>query len=198
MLTGVVMWVIAASSSLFVGLVVARRLRLRVVPGLVLGVLVSAAGAASLFIATRGRSGSVDIRIAEPLNGAQIEGCRVQVRGSVSPSNVRVGIAVRSETDDKWWIQPYVLPTEGGDTATWSVEVFLGTATEGINENFQLVALASADPVIVDALNFRHLWTRRHLDDLPATGCPENFGTEVLGLPPLPKSTPTIVRRAGR
>jgi hypothetical protein len=170
-------------------------MRLRRVPTLLLALLVAAASAASLVILKITYRGTpVSVTIDAPGANSHIDGCRVKLRGRVSPGDTRLALAVRSERDDGWWIQPYVV----ADSGNWMVEALLGTDTEGIDQNFIIVALASADPLIIDVLTGRHVWPRRDASNAQVLGCPPNYGSKVSALPPVAKSRPTAVRRVRR
>ena len=189
-------WVFLAAGAAWLGLITARGLRVRFPLRIGLALLFAGASiAVLLLVRTQYSSRPVDVRVDDPASGALVEGCRVRVSGTVSPSDARVGVAVRSETDNKWWIQPYVEATAGPEANRWSVEVFLGTTREGVGQNFLVVPLASTDPVFMDVVTGRHLWTSRRSVSVPSSGCPENFGATVPALPQLSKATGLVIRR---
>jgi hypothetical protein len=124
---------------------VARWLRLRRRPAAVFAAVAAsgALGALHLLLARSG-GGIIGVALDTPTFGTRIAADRVLVRGTVSPTDARVMVAVRSEKDLHWWLNPLSEP--GGVDATsgaWSISVPIGTKSEGMNQNFHLVALAS-------------------------------------------------------
>ena len=90
------------------------------------------------------------------------------IEGRVSPPDARVTVVVRSETDIRWWVQP-VVTAERTDALTghWSVRAHIGTPTEGRRQSFELVALASADSRLFDALTGRAFMSGTPQDNIP-------------------------------
>ena len=97
------------------------------------------------------------------------EGHHVQITGTVSPADARVTVAIRSEKDPMWWIHSIVrAKSPGSDTGKWSVTGYLGTPESGINENFHIIAIASADNWLLEILTGRSLKANRPTIHLPS------------------------------
>ncbi len=140
------------------GLVIALSgsIGLRRRPSWVAGLLAFAAIlSASLVLHTGFRPRPVEVRITRPSNGAKAAGYKLRVEGTARPSRVLVTLVVRSESDDRWWVQDVVQPDPA--TGRWAIESYLGTPEQGGGENFYIVALASADGPLTNFLLSRRL-----------------------------------------
>lgn len=123
----------------------------------------------------------VQVSIDVPASGHTVEGYRLRIAGTVHPADAEVAVLVRSEIDDHWWVQPVVRADRTGDgPGRWSVNGYVGTARDGRGENFQLVALASADGRLFNLFTGRYL--RR--------------GYRLGTIPPWPMSDPVVIHRA--
>jgi hypothetical protein len=109
----------------------------------------------------------VSVIVVSPKNNSKIAGTKLHVVGTVSPSDSRVTLIASSETDRFWWIQPFAEVAKDG---SWSSDVYLGTKTEGVNELFQIVALASANSILYDLLTNRYLVTGTKRTTIPNWG----------------------------
>jgi len=98
------------------------------------------------------------VSISSPQTGHMVDGYQVTVSGNVAPKTARVTVVVRSESDLRWWVQE-IVHTENIDNSLgeWSLTAFLGTLDEGLNKNFELIALASNDSVIFNLATGRFL-----------------------------------------
>jgi hypothetical protein len=144
---------LAAGGSTFL---VVRRLRMR--PSMSLLAAVLAAGAClallSLFSA-EAPARKASVTIEHPPNGTRVEGYRLRVEGAVHPASSLVTLLVRSESDDRWWVQDVVHPDP--QSGRWLIDAYVGTSTEGVRQSFTLLALASDDGVAFNLLTARHL-----------------------------------------
>jgi hypothetical protein len=113
--------------------------------------------------------GSAVVSITSPRPSTHVEGYQLQVSGTVRPAHARVTLLVRSERDPRWWVQTVVHPrTIEGTTGLWSIDARVGTATEGIQETFYIVALASSSTYWHDIVSGHDLTTGRRLLAVPA------------------------------
>lgn len=111
----------------------------------------------------------VNVVITSPSTGARLEGYRVQVTGTVFPPDALVTVVIRSETDLKWWVQTIVKPEPIDDNkiGKWTINGYIGTDKAGINKNFYIIALASADNVLFNLLTGRTIAARTSLKNIP-------------------------------
>ncbi len=84
-----------------------------------------------------------------------VEGAWPTIEGSVVPPEARVILLVHWVHDNKWWIQDSV---KRGSLGAWQANINLGTRQKGAREQFQVVALASTNPWIIDVLRGYWLW----------------------------------------
>jgi hypothetical protein len=170
---------IASLLTLVAGWTFARWLRVRRLPAIVFAT--SAATIAAFIVhvglppllTTRGPV----VRILQPHSPATATEMSIQVRGSVTPSDADVIVAVRSQQAQDWYLNKVSALSPGGG---WIVTVNLGEATNGIDEDFNLLALARSKDK-----------TSAAEDKLIAT--PER--SRVVALPEWERSNPVIVRR---
>lgn len=85
------------------------------------------------------------IRIVRPTDHTWV-GRRPLVEGSVLPSRVNVHVLVRPLAMNEWWVQqPVIVDAEG----RWRLPVHVGSATDGILQKYEIVAVAtSASPLV--------------------------------------------------
>lgn len=142
---------------------VARCLRIRRLPSVVLA-LFGACGvlwAGRLVTPLPEIPSDVRVQIVSPQTGITVPSQQIEVAGIVEPRGSKVLVAVRSETADMWSVLS-VGPVLSGDR--WRIMVSLGTSTEGLNENFSIVALARNEN---EGIEERREWTVVALPDLP-------------------------------
>jgi hypothetical protein len=87
------------------------------------------------------------VRIEAPLpvtNGAWLT-----VEGTVSPPDARVYVLVHPNQDRYWWVQQ---EAKNGIQGAWKAEVSLGGPNSGKKTHFQIIAVASSNPAIIDYL----------------------------------------------
>jgi len=88
----------------------------------------------------------VNVAIVEPKDGAQVEGFRSLVKGSVNDANARVSVVVRPLTPTDYWIQePPTMDTNGN----WQINAHLGENNVGVGEKYEIIALATNENFIV-------------------------------------------------
>ena len=103
------------------------------------------------------------VQIVSPQTGITVSSQHIEVVGSVEPREADVLIAVRSERANEWSIRPVGRPFSG---ERWRIVVPLGTAIEGVNENFSIVALAHSGNRPTED---REEWTLAVLPDWPCS-----------------------------
>jgi hypothetical protein len=54
---------------------------------------------------------------------------------------VPLTILVHPVEDDRWWVQPPPAPTKSD--GTWTTRAWFGTETQGIGEDFEILAVAT-------------------------------------------------------
>lgn len=83
---------------------------------------------------------------------------QLTITGTVRPSTARVTAVIRSERDTRWWVQELSSSTGCGDSVgEWSLRACLGTGQEGINEEYEIIALALNDGILFEVLTGRWL-----------------------------------------
>ncbi len=105
------------------------------------------------------------VTVTSPSTGAILQSKNVEVNGNVKPASAIVTIAVRAESDTHWWIQDVVQPDP--ISGKWNIAVTLGTDTAGKGQAFELIALASTESVLSNALAGRYLYKGLRITDLP-------------------------------
>jgi|GEM_PF-2087366 len=114
------------------------------------------------------RTSTVTTIINSPRSGEQVEGYRIQVRGTVTPSSARVILIVRSEKDTRWWMQKSAETTAvNGDIGQWQTDVWLGTPTEGASLNYQIIAVSSADSPVFNLFTGRLIVEEKPYNHIP-------------------------------
>jgi hypothetical protein len=88
----------------------------------------------------------IQIEITDPTNGMEIEGFRHQVQGTVSDPNARVYVLVHPTAWSDIWVQDPPLVDSAGN---WRVNAHIGTAGEGIAQDFEILAIASNENFLV-------------------------------------------------
>lgn len=176
-----IIWLLVALAIGALAAAAARGIRLRWVPSLLVAAVAAGGALAGLYLwASAAKPTPVVVAIVEPKSMEQVEGARLRVSGTVSPSRARVTLLVRSERDLRWWAQSVVTSADaGGGVGSWSIDAHLGTREAGARENFQIVALASADGSLFNLL----------------TGRAVSGNTTLTSVPLWEKSAPVVVRR---
>lgn len=174
-------WLVLGLLPALIWLAWSRSLRVKRAPASAVGIFIMMGVVSSLFIHSHyARPTPVHVTIASPRSGQEILGHRIRVAGTVAPPGARVALVIRSEKDVRWWVQGVVdAEVQQDGTCEWAVDSRLGTGTEGINENFQIIALGSADGTAFNALTGRIVMK----------------GTRNAALPDWWQSSPTVVRR---
>ncbi len=85
---------------------------------------------------------NVQIKIESPQQSSEVS-LESTVRGTVSDPKVRVYVLVHPLKTNQWWVQRSPSPTN--QDGSWRTSCFLGTETEGMNEEFELLALATTE-----------------------------------------------------
>ena len=102
----------------------------------------------------------VRVNITSPKPATEVDGFKITVQGDVLPQWARVYVLVHPSTTDQWWVQdlPQFRRIESEDKpAIWSTTAYLGTEELGATDYYDIIALASSDPVICDILTGRYL-----------------------------------------
>lgn len=164
-----ILWLSLAFVLGFAVLIIARTCHLRWTPSFLLASLVAASLIAGLYIARSNFSPkSVKVTIESPKTNTKLKRHKIQISGTVFPANARVAVAIRSEKDPRWWIQSVIRPDrQDGDMGKWSINGYLGTPNAGKNENFYIVALASADNPFLAALTGHEIRKKGSVTRLP-------------------------------
>lgn len=176
-----VAWLVIAVAAAAVTAGICRSIHLRRAPAFAVALfagVTALAALAALRASVQPRPAAVSI--VSPRAGQLVKGPRLRVAGIVRPQDAVVAVLVRSESDRHWWVQPLVRAVPaGGGVGRWAVNAYVGTEREGRRENFQLLAVASADARAVNLLAGRQL--RR--------------GDRLRMVPLWPASEPVVVRR---
>lgn len=107
---------------------------------------------------------NVEVTIIKPADGDGTS-LWVTVEGTVDPPDSRVWLLVHPSQDTKWWVQP---PVEVLPQGVWRREINLGNHHEGAGEYFQVLAVASDNPAIIEILRNRNLHSGARLIQPPA------------------------------
>jgi hypothetical protein len=100
----------------------------------------------------------VNIMITKPQSGYEQSDTELYVEGIVSPAESTVVVMVRSESDNKWWIQSAIQPQEKiNGIGKWTMKAYIGTKKEGINQTYNIIALASNDSPFFNFITGRAL-----------------------------------------
>jgi hypothetical protein len=108
----------------------------------------------------------VEIEIIKPKPGFVSDSHIVKVTGKISVFTSKFYILVHPSTTDQWWVQnkPQIF---GAKSLEWETECYIGTQDLGKNESYDIVAVASIDNIIFDALAGRLLYPDQKLKALP-------------------------------
>lgn len=99
-----------------------------------------------------------NIVISKPQSGYILHDTELYVEGIVSPAESTVVVMVRSESDNKWWIQSAIQPQEKiNGIGKWTMKAYIGTKKEGINQTYNIIALASNDSPFFNFITGRAL-----------------------------------------
>ena len=105
------------------------------------GLVVAIATLSMLISAERIPTRYVNITIIKPHDGDAVE-MRQIVEGETTNHDATVYIFIHPLSTDTFWVQN--LPVVGSD-GSWKAECYFGTNTQGIDETFEIIALASLD-----------------------------------------------------
>ena len=76
---------------------------------------------------------SAAVRIVQPSFASTIDRHNVRISGVTSPPDADVIVAVRSESDTRWWLNVVgPEPSARLPNGDWTIEVPIGTAAEGV------------------------------------------------------------------
>ena len=112
-------------------------------------------------------AGATEVTIDFPPSGMVVEEPEVKVSGTVSPPDARVFVLVYPWDSNRWWVQAEPTLTESNSGSAWETTVVLGSNALGSEEGFEIVAVASRDPLLFDVLNERYYEPGQELDSLP-------------------------------
>jgi len=98
--------------------------------------------------------------ITSPHTGIMVKDTVLKISGIVNPASARVTARVRSEHDTCWWVQEIVrAEKQEGNEGQWSLTAYIGTKETGVNENYEIIALASDDGNIFNLLTERYIYS---------------------------------------
>lgn len=90
----------------------------------------------------------VRVVIEQPKDGVEV-GQRGLVAGKTEPALGAIYVLVRPRSKNTWWVQD--LPRVDGD-GNWSVNAYFGTTDIGVGENFDIIAVATNENPLTQAL----------------------------------------------
>ena len=125
----------------------------------------------------------VEVRITSPSSGTIINESKIAITGTVSPPHARVLVLVHPVDSNRWWVQlaPRLSLQESNQAESqWETTIYLGDETQGVGEEFEVIALGSQAPLLFDILTGRY----------------HQSGDEVYALPPLSRSNVVSLCRA--
>ena len=110
-----------------------------------------------------------EVYVREPRETLTGESPWFSIEGTVSPPDATVRLLVQPSAADpdmmpSWWVQPPPRIVGGA----WKAEICLGTAQRGADEYFQIVAVASPRPRLIDLLHHQRLDEGQRLNHIPA------------------------------
>jgi hypothetical protein len=129
-----------------------------------------------LWIATR-PAPAIQPRIISPSNGANV-GLRTLIEGEVSPIPADIYVLVHPLSTDRWWVQGVPLVQNDG---RWNVLVYAGTETLGVQERYEILAVATNESRVIRLLRGNYPTPGQQLEAIP---------------PYLAKSNVIVVRRS--
>jgi hypothetical protein len=105
---------------------------------------------------------AIETVINEPKDGAEV-GQRTVVSGKTAPTPEIVYVLVHPRSTSTWWVQELPLVQRDGK---WSVDVYIGTASAGIGESFDIIAVATNDGWLMRILRDADLATAEQLSTM--------------------------------
>jgi hypothetical protein len=161
-------WLVVAATASFLGWWGASAIGLRRGLWPVVGVLSCSAACAGLILfSVSWRPAVAVVKITDPPAFSMTGGYRLRVKGTVSPSAARVTLVVRSEKAIDWWVQQTASVDSNEARGTWTIDAFLGTPSQGSFQSFQVIALASPNPWLLDLLSGRCLMAGQRSKKVP-------------------------------
>lgn len=100
----------------------------------------------SLVLLANARVRPVHIAVVEPKDGAQIEGYRYLIKGTVGDSNAKISVVVRPLVPQDYWVQA---PPTVDVSGNWQVNANFGESNVGVGERYEIVSLATNENFIV-------------------------------------------------
>lgn len=94
--------------------------------------------AVTFWIATR-PAPSIEVKIVDPPDGAEVY-LSTLVKGTVSTAHSEVYVLVHPLQTDSWWVQNKPFIQNDGH---WQTIVYTGTASSGVAEPYEVVAIAT-------------------------------------------------------
>lgn len=158
-LYAVVSWIVLCATASGVTIWVAYLCRLQRSVQTILGALTAVVTVSLLaLLAIFVEHSPSSVAIVDPTSISTVGGSTIEVVGTVNPSDARVTVLARAESDTRWWVQPIVRGVRSeNEEGSWSVSAALGTETVGRHENYQLIALSSVNSPIFNILTGRYL-----------------------------------------
>ena len=88
----------------------------------------------------------LEVEISQPLDRAMVDGSRHEIQGTVSDPRARVHVLVHPLECGEAWVQDCPIVDKNGH---WRCGAYLGSETLGIDEDYELLAVASRDNFLV-------------------------------------------------
>lgn len=92
---------------------------------------------------------NAQVNIIKPVDQSVVNGTWINIEGTVSPPDARVHVLVHPDQDLHWWVQKEAMR---GIKGAWKAEVSLGSLENGKETHFQIIAVASTIPIILESI----------------------------------------------
>ena len=89
------------------------------------------------------------VNIIQPVDQSVVNGAWMNIEGTVSPPDARVHVLVHPDQDLYWWVQKEAIR---GIKGAWKAEVSLGSLENGKRTHFQIIAVASTIPILLESI----------------------------------------------
>jgi len=128
--------------------------RTRILPAVLVGVITMTLVYAVCLLAFDSTSANVSIKV--PADNISVKEYLIDVQGEVYPADANVYLLVHPKDGKYWWIQPEPIRFPGG---VWKGAVSLGNSKQGEQTYYQILAMVSTNPWLVDVV--RNTWLSR-------------------------------------
>ena len=161
-----VVWSVTILLTFVVSYFIGRALSIRSASVLVMSIAAAVVTGSFLWLfAVISQPQACKVLVTSPSSGTEIRGYQIDVSGKVEPPTAQVTLIIRSETDKRWWVQDIIKPQKL--SGSWSLTAQVGEENVGVNETYELIALASNDSALFNLFTGRFLYKGLTLHQTP-------------------------------